>query len=269
MDTRASTPKTAEGKRDWPLLPCCPLFEPTEEDLFSQVATGTLLKVRNNHFMLTAGHVCDQLAESNFLFPSAEGFSILHGEVAIRGHNDRGDVYDSGYVLLDTTVAEQMKHFFAFATPKNVDINEYPLEGDWYSFSGFPYRKRKIRGKQISSPLFSYHLQAASKEAYYRLDVNPYSHIICNFNRKRYVTPEGRSLTAPLPHGLSGGPIVNYTKEVDPRTNPTTTKLAGICTEFHEKTRVLIGVRIAGFVQAILHRHPELTDEFERIELLT
>ncbi len=184
MNTTASPPKTDKGKRNWPLLPCCPLFEPTEEDLFSQVATGTLLKVRDKHFMLTAGHVCDQLAESNFLFPSAEGFSILHGDVAIRGRNERGDIHDFGYVLLDDPVAEPMKHFFTFTTLKNLDVNEYALEGDWYSFSGFPYRKRKIRGKQISSPLFSYHLQAASKDAYYNLDVNPYSHIICNFNRE-------------------------------------------------------------------------------------
>jgi hypothetical protein len=260
--------RTEQCNRNWPLLPCCPLFEPTEEDLFSQVATGTLLKVQNKHFMLTAGHVCDQLAESNFLFPSADGFSILHGEVAI-GDRGRGDIYDFGYVLLDEAPAEQMKHFFRFTTPKDVDVNEYALEGDWYSFSGFPYRKRKIRGKQISSPLFSYHLRAASKQAYYELDVNPYSHIICNFNRKRYISPDRRSSTAPLPHGLSGGPIINYTKEVDPRTNPTSRKLAGICTEYHAKTHLLIGVRIAGFVRAILHRYPELTEEFEKIELLT
>src|SRR5713101_7559282 len=91
---------TVQPKRDGPLMPCCPLFEPTEDDLFSQVATGTLLKAGNKHFMLTAGHVCDQLAESNFLFPSADGFSILHGEVAI-GDRRRGDIYEFGYVLLD------------------------------------------------------------------------------------------------------------------------------------------------------------------------
>lgn len=183
--------------RDWPLLPCCPLFEPTEDNLFSQVATGTLLQVQNKYFMLTAGHVCDQLAESNFLFPSVEGFSILRGDVAIRDQK-RVEIYDFGFVLLDERVAEQMQYFFRFATPKNLDVNEYALEGDWYSFSGFPYRKRMIRGKQVSSPLFSYHLRAASKEPYRKLDVSPYSHIVCNFNRKRYVTLEGRQITAPL-----------------------------------------------------------------------
>jgi len=251
------------------MLPCCPLFEPTEDDLFSQVATGLLLRVRDMHFMLTAGHVCDQLAESNFIFPSREGFSILHGDVAIRARKAPPDLYDFGFVLLDSPTAAELKHFFTFAQPKDVDLNEYPLEGDWYSFAGFPYRKRKLLGKQISSPLLSLHLQAASKEAYYGLDVNPYSHIICNFNRERYVTPEGRSVTAPLPHGMSGGPIINYTKEVDPRTTLTKRKLAGICTEYHSKMHLLIGVRIAGFVQAIINRYPELAGEFEKIELLT
>jgi len=251
------------------MLPCCPLFEPTEDDLFSQVATGTLLKVRDKHFMLTAGHVCDQLAEANFLFPADDGFSILHGEVARRDPHRVGDLYDFGFVLLDDGTAEEMKHFFTFAEPKDLDVNEYALEGDWYSFAGFPYRKRKIFGKRISSPLFSYHLQAASKGAYYEMGVNPYSHIICNFNRKRYVTPEGRQITAPLPHGLSGGPVINYTKEVDPRTKPTKRKLAGICTEYHSKTHLLVAVRIAGFVRAIIHRYPDLEGEFEKIELLT
>jgi hypothetical protein len=188
--------------------------------------------------------------------------------VVTRTHKEPPDLYDFGFVLLDNSTATELKHFFTFAQPKDVDVNEYPLEGDWYSFAGFPYRKRKISGKRISSPLLSLHLQAASKAAYYALGVNPYSHIICNFNRQRYVTPEGRSVTAPLPHGMSGGPIINYTKEVDPRTMPTKRKLAGICTEYHSKNHWLIGVRIAGFVQAIINRYPELVAEFEKIELL-
>ena len=217
--------------------------------------------------MLTAGHVCDRLAEANFIFASANGFSILHGEVARRNPIRVESLYDFGFVLLDAGTAEELKHFFIFAEPKDLDVNEYPIEGDWYSFAGFPYRKRKAFRKRISSPFFSYHLQAASKDTYYALDVNPYSHIICNFNRKRYILPDGRSITAPLPHGLSGGPVVNHTKDIDPRTQPTKKKLAGICTEYHEKTHLLIGVRIAGLVKAILRQFPDLESEFEKFEL--
>src|ERR1035441_10321626 len=97
-----------------------------------------------------------------------------------------GDIYDYWFVRLDQGTTNEMQHQFVFAQPKDVDVNEYPLEGDWYSFSGFPYRKRKIVGKSVLSPLCSYHLQAAPKDVYINLGVNPYSHIICNFDRKRY-----------------------------------------------------------------------------------
>ena len=261
-----------EPNRPLPLghrLPCCPLFEPTEDDLFTQVATGTLLRARDKYFMLTAGHVCDLLAEANFIFPSSEGFSILHGDIHARDAKRVGDIYDHGFVLLDQGTANEMQHQFVFAQPKDVDVNEYPLEGDWYSFSGFPYRKRKIVGKSVLSPLCSYHLQAAPKDVYINLGVNPYSHIICNFDRKRYTGAGARSLTAPLPHGLSGGAVINYTKELDPRKEPTERKLAGICTEYHPRTNLLIGVRIAGFIKAITSAFPELAGEFEEIVMLT
>jgi hypothetical protein len=186
------------------MMPCCPLFRPTEEDLFDQVATGTLLKAGGRHFMLTAGHVCDQLAEANFIFPSAAGFSILHGLVGRRDPEKVADIYDYGFVLLDETTALELQHYFTFAEPKDVDVNEYPLEGDWYSFAGYPYRRRRIYEKRISTPIYSYDVQAAPKQSYYDLGVNPYSHIICNFERKRYTNPRGRRITAPLPHGISG-----------------------------------------------------------------
>ena len=68
---------------------------------------------------------------------------------------------------------------------------------------------------------------------------------------------------------MTGGPVVNHTKELDPRKQPTKKKLAGICTEYQAKTKLLIGVRIAGFVKAILRHFPQFTDEFEEIALPT
>jgi hypothetical protein len=249
------------------MIPFCPLFEPTEEDLFNQVATGTLLKVKDKYFMLTAGHVCDQLAGSNFMFPAKKFFSALHGLVHVREQKLGNDLYDFGFVLLDEPTAAELQDYHTFVQPEDLDVNDYALEGDWYSFAGFPYRKQKIFKKRISVPFYSYHLQAAPKEAYFRLGVRHYSHIMCNFDRKRYIDADGRCITAPLPHGLSGGPIINYPKDVDPRKQQTRKKLAGICTEYHSKTNLLIGVRIVGFVQSIIHAFPDLEPEFEKIEV--
>jgi len=51
---------------------------------------------------------------------------------------------------------------------------------------------------------------------------------------------------------MTGGPVVNHTKELDPRKQRT-------------KKKLLIGVRIAGCVEAILRHLPQFTDGFEEI----
>jgi hypothetical protein len=102
----------------------CPLFEPTEENLFNQVATGTLLKVKDKYFMLTAGYVCDQLAEANFMFPSKKNFSALHGLVHMRNQNRSDDMYDFGFVLLDEPAATELQDYHVFAQPKDLDVND-------------------------------------------------------------------------------------------------------------------------------------------------
>jgi hypothetical protein len=91
-------------------------LKPIADDLFSQVATGTLLQVQNKHFMLTAGHVCDQLAESNFLFPSAEGFSNLHGDVISR--EATGYLQERGERLEFNLVVHLFERHSALPKPK-------------------------------------------------------------------------------------------------------------------------------------------------------
>src|SRR4051812_17004290 len=99
-------------------LPCCPLFLPTDDDFFDQVATGTLLRVRDKFLLLTAGHVCDELAKANFLIPSVDGFSILKGEVRYRNPaHVTSPSFDWGFVVLDSETVEALAELFRFASP--------------------------------------------------------------------------------------------------------------------------------------------------------
>jgi hypothetical protein len=240
-----------------------PIFRYKENERFSQEGSGVLIEFRGHIFLLTAGHVIDQLSAADLQIPHTnnEILSIegTHAYIKPKGQRE-SDSLDFGYFKLDKNFSEGLRDKFYFIKENEFGIEkEYPSK-ELFSFAGYPHRKSNVAGAIAKTDFFAYGTYHADADDYNRLGFNEDENIVAKFNRKNSFNPKvGRIELPVLPHGISGGGVFIWPKD-ESEIPPRNRKLVGIGHEWR-KEGYFIATRLEIILAAILRNNPDLRNE--------
>jgi hypothetical protein len=234
-------------------------------------ASCVLFNVVNANFLITAGHVFDNLEGSAIYIGGEKRLIQIKGQYVRtkpKG-NSENDKYDLAYVEIDAETLSEIGNV-RFLHSDELDPNDIAAKGHLYLILGYPATKNeRIDYENHKTLLRPYIYSANSPEliVYKRLDVLEESHILVNFDRKRTTNRSYEISTAPKPHGLSGGGIwrIRDYSDVASLSGPYPKKLVGIVIEGHPMQKVIMGVRISCVIEAIKHQCPHLREKLPNV----
>ena len=239
----------------------CPIFFQTEEQTIEQIGTGVFIKFRELYFILTAGHVIDELNNGELLIPVENNLiEEIEGSFShYKPKNGReNDMMDMGYFKLDPLFAKKVGALFTPLEEQDFNISEVYDDLGLFSFSGYPHRKSKIRMEKATSEICSYGSYHATEDEYRKLGCNPRYHIVTKYDRKNSINLfNHEKQISPLPHGISGGGVFSWPKVIT-EIPPEYRKLTAIGHTYRENGGYLIGTKIQVFLDSILFNNPEL-----------
>jgi len=247
----------------------CPIYSLDERARPYQMVSAVLLNVTPYSFLLTAAHVLDNNRQSTLYIAAGEDeLVILTGEsyrIPVPAIGRKGDRFDFGFILLRSTIKSRLTRF-KFLKPKDIDANDVVASQTLYGFVGYPGTKNKRRSKRtfkLSSQVFG--VTAAPIDSYNALGLNPGSHFVRNFDRRRMVDRRKGLVTGPMPHGMSGGGVWRLGRYPELVSGIQAERLIGIGIEYPENHKVLIGVRMSLVVAAIVECYPETSASLPRV----
>jgi hypothetical protein len=241
-----------------------PVFlAPSDRPAFvEQVASGVLLALGGETFVLTASHVVDELDRGSLMFPVSghllEFGGTFHRVPVADGASRGNDRTDFGFLRLKPELAAALHPDLEPLGWEDLGFFETLVEGDLYTFVGYPANRARVGGQKAESELFKYTGAAASDAVYQEIGFDPGMHIAMMFDVKRCFVG-GRIQATAHPPGLSGGAIVSWPKtarELPVERRPR--RLVGIAHTYLRRPGCMVGTRINGCVAAILHHYPEL-----------
>lgn len=214
------------------------------------IGTGVFFSIGHRRFVLTAAHVFGPTGKGHqeLLIPSYSTGTLteLVGTY-VRSKPNGGagadDSNDVGIVLLDDGFAEQIDTD-SFVKLDLVDVDDI---GDFqrpYMAMGYPWRvspKVCRRSKMAKATPFSYAAELLKDEHLLKQGLSPHSHFLLRYAKRHSRNESGRDITAPDPHGMSGGPLWRIEPSND---QGATSRLVGIIIEWHRREGGLLAVRL-------------------------
>lgn len=242
----------------------CPIYRPNTVLEPELIGTGVFLAIGNKRFVLTAAHVFGPAGEGHQMLyiPSHTSGNLteLAGTYLRSMPNDdvkRGDSSDVGIVLLDDTLTEQITPE-SFISLSMVDVDDVGNLRRPYLVMGFPWRvspKVCRRTRIATAKAFSYATELFNNEHLQNLGLSPASHFFLRYAKRHSRNQHGQDLTAPDPHGLSGGPVWRM-EPAD--VQGETSKLAGIIIEWHRNEGGILAFRLPLVLAGIGQICPEI-----------
>ena len=88
-----------------------------------------------------------------------------------------------------------------------------------------------------------------------KLGVEPASHLLLGFDKKKSRNTAGRTITAPDPNGMSGGPLWRFEIYKDQKL---TSRLVGILIEWRTEVKGMLAIRMPILLAGIAYNYPHL-----------
>jgi hypothetical protein len=230
-----------------------------------QIGSGVLIEIGEEIYLLTAAHVTDWRDKGILCIPGKSGIKPIAGHVVslemptkIDRQNDKVDI---SYFRLSHDLAQDLHDEAKPIVREDMNLTESLIEGDLYTFAGYPLTKTKVKTDVVSSEPFFFTGEASSAQKYSTLGYDIHRNIVINFNRKKVKYYDGSQFTAPHPRGVSGGGIFSWPKDFSVRPRMPERLLVGIGHTYHERHHCLVGTRINVYLSLIQRNHPSLFEE--------
>jgi hypothetical protein len=245
----------------------CPIFLSRDGLSPEQVGSGTLLRIGDEIFVLTAAHVTDMQVTGALCIPTVEGISPLTGHFSHNpppdGRTRYNDVEDMAYYRLDPRLRDHLHASLCPFGVSDLQLSDDLEDGDLFTFVGYPWRRGKRSGDTLKSEIITYTGHTVSEKEYKRLGYNRSVHIAIRMRRRRtYSTLCEAVKTAPDPGGMSGGAVCCWPRNRSERETAQNLKLAGIGHTYCRERDCLVATRVIPLVHAILRNNPHLERYF-------
>lgn len=235
----------------------CPIFRLLPGGKPEHIASGVLLQIVDDVFLLTAAHVTDQQDEGELLVPGENHLMSIRGYFAHipvhEGSTRAEDKIDVAYYRLLPDVVKKLHPSLKVLTREHVFLCDELDHRDLYTFAGFPWRKTKVSGVTYETSFYTFTGGAMPPETYKALGYDPTVHILIRFQRKKSFSFQRQTIeAAPLPEGLSGGGVFAWPKDAATRKDKPDLKLVGIAHTFHETNHCMAATRLNTYVACIV-----------------
>ncbi|MBV5325025.1 MAG: hypothetical protein J0626_07035, partial [Rhodospirillaceae bacterium] len=167
------------------------------------------LAIESHRFLLTAGHVIDELSRVPlYVMADSGGWIQLTGESTstypLPPNTRDEDRIDAGVLRLDEVSAPQVHG--PYLGLKNLEIDESQAPSRYCLIAGYPSSrlKKNFEEKKVTPRALRY--AATQVFDYHTVDpeIQRYSHVVLDFERDGVVGEDGLVMTAPAPDGMSG-----------------------------------------------------------------
>lgn len=231
-----------------------------------QIASGVLVNIKNEFFILSASHVFDQIG--NYALTTGIG----NGEAVIQLAGERfsspkgksgthaDDIIDASSYHILSDIPQSLKALAI--TQDNFDTTNGIDSTGIFLSSGFRVRKSNSTKHSISSKREAFPSKEIHKEDYLALGLD--SNINIALWHEKQMLMNGNWQLSPKPRGFSGGAIIKVVNENTANGIVYRQKLAGIITEHIPPNTVqnidgvLCGTRIYVHFSAIQKYLPDL-----------
>ena len=212
-------------------------------------ATGILLRTKNKYYILSAGHIANDLRDNKILIIDSDTYNFIEGEAELIDpqKSAANDIIDLVCISPSKSLISNLQSQYRFLDYQNVLLGHEVINEQRYLIFGFPssYSRINPMTKGIKPRAFSFLTKPINSGLYEKMDYSKRFNYLLHYSRKstfRY-TEEG-TLTGPKPYGLSGSGLWFLPEYNIEKGETVPHSLVGIMTEFNNKYNALIGTKI-------------------------
>jgi hypothetical protein len=211
------------------------------------IGTGVLIAVGLKHFLVTAAHVLDRTGSSTYYIPTEEtgDLVVLEGKSVHSVADHKNDLLDIAVVLLSPALVALLGPEI-FLSPSDIDLDDI----------GEPTRVYRVT-RRLRASVSAYAANVLPPQILEAAGLERKSHLLVKYRKRHSRTLRGEDVTAPDPHGMSGGPLWKF----DPYSpSSQIIQLVGILIEWKRPEGGLLAVRMPLVFAAVSRLCPDIEE---------
>lgn len=238
------------------LATTAPLYR-YDGNIMEPFASALIIRLGDEHFLLTAAHVRDDLSKFDLYFGSTGMVRLCDYDYwgyacSPPGEDDKIDI--AIFHVSKQTAGELKKE--EFLTLSDLEILGQVSTACFFVFGGYPVSKnRPSRSEDIRADLRLFLVDSAPPKDYENAGLDPNFSLLLRFNKNKVWGPSGRT-TAPDLYGISGGGVWSFNNQST--STESTPRLVAIAIEWWKGQKRILATKVHVALEMIYDRFPNL-----------